>query len=230
MQEFRLTGAPDVSVAVRRSSRARRISLRVSSLDGRVTLTMPSGTPERVGRAFAEEKARWLKEAVGKVMAPVPVVLGTTLPIAGTPHLVVRGAGRSARLGSTTIEAPPGREGPAIEALLKGLARDSLTSAVDRYARALGRSPGRITLRDPRSRWGSCSAEGNLMFSWRLVLAPRQVLDYVAAHEVAHLAHMDHSSAFWSAVEQLYGDHKSQRDWLRDEGAGLHRFRFRAQD
>ncbi len=235
MQEFRLKGAPDVNVSLRRSARARRVSLRVSSLDGKVTLTLPKGTPERVGRAFAEEKARWLRDAVGKISAPVPVVLGAMLPVGGAEHRIVAGAGRAARLSGATIEAPPGREGPAIEALLKRLARDRLAGSVDRYARDLARDlvargPGRLTLRDPRSRWGSCSSEGNLMFSWRLMLAPPDVLDYVAAHEVAHLKHMDHSPAFWATVETLFGDHKPQRDWLRREGASLHRFRFRSTD
>ena len=230
MQEFRLKGAPEVSVALRRSARARRVSLRVSSLDGKVTLTLPQGTPERVGLAFAEEKARWLRDAVGKVSAPIPVVLGTTLPVEGVQHVAVQGRGRSARISDGVIKAPPGREGPAIEALLKRLARDRLASAVDRFAGSLGRTPGRLTLRDPRSRWGSCSYEGNLMFSWRLVLAPPDVLDYVAAHVVAHLKEMNHSSAFWSTVEALFGDHKLQRKWLKEEGASLHRYRFRAAD
>lgn len=217
-------------MSLRRSSRAKRVSLRVSSLDGKVTLTLPKSTPERVGRAFAEEKARWLRDAVGKVSAPVPVAIGASLPIEGSPHVIEAGGGRSARLVNATIKAPPGREGPSIEALLKRLAREKLAAAVDRYAGGLGRTPGRITLRDPRSRWGSCSSEGNLMFSWRLILAPVDVLEYVAAHEVAHLEHMDHSRAFWGAVESLFGDHSAQRAWLKREGASLHRYRFRQSD
>ncbi|MEM7717704.1 MAG: SprT family zinc-dependent metalloprotease [Pseudomonadota bacterium] len=230
MQDFTLKAAPDVTVTLRRSTRARRISLRVSSLDGRVTLTLPPGTPERAGRAFAEEKARWLQQAVGKVAASVPVALGTELPVAGHMRRVVPGQGRAARLGEDSIAAPLGREGPAIEALLKRVARDHLDAAVARYAAALGRTPGKVSLRDTRSRWGSCSSEGNLMFSWRLILAPSQVLDYVAAHEVAHLAHMDHSPAFWSVVQDLFPDHKAQRAWLRRDGPHLHRYRFRSDD
>ena len=230
MQDFTLKNAPDVQVTLRRSSRARRISLRVSSLDGKVTLTLPAGTPERVGRAFAEEKARWLRDAVGKVGAAVPVVLGTELPVADQMQRVVMGQGRSARLSRAGIEAPAGREGPAIEALLKRLARDQLAAAVDRHSGRLGKPAGRITLRDTRSRWGSCSSDGNLMFSWRLIMAPPRVLDYVAAHEVAHLKHMDHSPAFWSAVEDLFPNHRPERDWLRRNGATLHRYRFRADD
>lgn len=230
MQEFTLNGAPGVTVSLRRSARARRISLRVSSLDGRVTLTLPVGTPERVGRAFAEEKALWLEQAVGKVRQPVPVAIGAVIPFEGQGRPVLAGRGRAARLGPDRIEAPFGREGPAVEALLKKAARDRLAPAVDRFAAMLGKAPGRLTLRDTRSRWGSCSSDGNLMFSWRLIMAPPRVLDYVAAHEVAHLAHMDHSRAFWTTVEDLFPNHKRERAWLKREGAGLHRFRFRTTD
>ena len=90
----------------------------------------------------------------------------------------------------------------------------------------LGRGYTRITLRDTRSRWGSCTSDGALMFSWRLILAAPEVLSYVAAHEVAHLAEMNHSPAFWRTVERLYGDYRPPRAWLRAEGGGLHRYRF----
>ena len=140
------------------------------------------------------------------------------------------GKGRSARLNGATIECPVARPGPAIEAFLKALARDRLLAASKRYATRLERSFARLTLRDTRSRWGSCSATGNLMYSWRLILAPPDVLDYVAAHEVAHLAHMDHSPAFWGTVEALCPGYAEPRAWLRREGAGLHRYRFRAED
>ena len=113
-----------------------------------------------------------------------------------------------------------------LRAWLTDLARERLTAAADRHAAALGRRYGRITLRDTRSRWGSCSAQGALMFSWRLVLAPPQILEYVAAHEVAHLAEMNHSAAFWAHVNRLYGPHAAPRRWLRGHGAELHRYQF----
>jgi predicted metal-dependent hydrolase len=230
MSAFQLKEAPDVTVELRRSARARRLSLRVSSLDGRVTLTVPKGTPERVARAFAEEKARWLQDAVGRVALPVPVVIGAELPVEGRPHRIVAGAGRAARLGPGTIEAPPGREGPVIETLCKQIARNRLDTAVAGYASDLGRPYGRITLRDTRSRWGSCSSAGNLMFSWRLALAPAPVLRYVAAHEVAHLAHMDHSAAFWATCRALCPETDDHRGWLRTHGSRLHSYQFRTPD
>src|SRR5690606_4279045 len=111
-------------------------------------------------------------------------------------------------------------------AFLKTVARDRLATASDRYAVALGRPYGRLTLRDTRSRWGSCSAAGDLMYSWRLVMAPAEVLDYVAAHEVAHLAEMNHSPAFWDVVARLCPDYRRHRTWLRANGGALHRVRF----
>jgi predicted metal-dependent hydrolase len=228
MATYRLAAAPAVEVHLKRTARARRLSLRVSSLDGRVTLTLPPHVPERVARAFAEEKARWIREAVGRIAGPVEVAPGAELPVEGAPLRLVAGPGRAAQRDGDALLVPEGRAGIAAEAWLKHLARARLVAAVDRHAARLGRKPGRITLRDPRSRWGSCSAQGNLMFSWRLAMAPASVLDYVAAHEVAHLAHMDHSPAFWRAVERLFPDHAAERCWLRREGSALHRYRFRA--
>ena len=94
------------------------------------------------------------------------------------------------------------------------------------YAARLGKGYTRLTLRDTRSRWGSCTSDGGLMFSWRLIMAPPSVLDYVAAHEVAHLAQMNHSPAFWAEVTRIYGDFDPPRQWLRTHGADLHRYQF----
>jgi predicted metal-dependent hydrolase len=93
----------------------------------------------------------------------------------------------------------------------------------------LGLPFGRVTLRDTRSRWGSCTSAGDLMFSWRLIMAPSAVLDYVVAHEVAHLAEMNHSDRFWAQVERLFPDHAAPRAWLRRNGAGLHAWDFTRQ-
>ena len=108
----------------------------------------------------------------------------------------------------------------------EGRARDALAAAADGYAARLGRTYTGLSLRDPRSRWGSCSSAGRLMFSWRLILAPVDVLEYVAAHEVAHLAHMNHGPGFWAEVDRIHGPHGPPRQWLRTYGASLHRFRF----
>jgi len=226
MGQFTLPGNPPVDIILRRSARARRLSLRVSQLDGRVTMTLPKGVSERDARRFAEEKAGWIAGALSRRGESIDVVPGSILPVEGQSSHVATGTGRSARLLPGTLMVPEGRPGPAAAALLKHMARDRLAGAVERFAEMVDRPYGRLTLRDTRSRWGSCSSEGNLMFSWRLILAPKDVLDYVAAHEVAHLVHMDHSPAFWGVVGDIFPGYHAQRHWLRREGHALHRFRF----
>ena len=223
-----LAGQDDLAVTLKRSKRAKRISLRVSSTDGRVTLTRPYHVSEKDALDFAVEKSDWIRKAQANSSPLTEVKIGTDLPVEGTIRRIVEGTAKRAKLFAAAIEAPKGSEGPAIEALLKLIAREKLVQASERYARAVNREIAKVTLRDTRSRWGSCTETGNLMYSWRLILAPPDVLDYVAAHEVAHLVHMDHSRAFWGLVHRLQPDFEGPRDWLRREGAALHRYRFRA--
>ena len=230
MGYMRLDSAPDISINVRRSARAGRLSLRVSNLDGRVTLTVPAGMSLRTARDFAEKKAGWITSVVERQPCSMLVEVGVEIPVEGEMRMVVVGAEATARLADGAIEAPAGFAAPAVMALLKELARERLAAAAQRYSSAVGRDFRRLTLKDTRSRWGSCSAEGNLMFSWRLILAPPSVLDYVAAHEVAHLRHMDHSHAFWNVVRNVCPDYQAPRNWLRREGAALHRYRFSSGD
>jgi predicted metal-dependent hydrolase len=113
-----------------------------------------------------------------------------------------------------------------LRAFLKIEARNALVPAAEAFAAQLSKPIGRISLRDTRSRWGSCSGAGNLMFSWRLVMAPPAVLHYVAAHEVAHLQEMNHSQVFWDVVARLMPDYRIHRAWLKKHGAKLHRVDF----
>lgn len=228
MGQHVLPGNPPVEINLKRSARARRISLRVSSLDGRVTLTLPRGVSDRAGMEFAREKADWLRTHLSRHGGSVLIAPGVAFPLAGTPLILTSGTGRSVRVvdGQLCVPGAPDRMGVRLAAYLKTLARDRLAEASDRYAARLGRSYTRITLRDTRSRWGSCSSQGALSYSWRLVMAPTEVLDYVAAHEVAHLAEMNHSQAFWDRVHDIHGPYKDQRGWLRTHGSSLHRFRF----
>lgn len=220
-----LPGTPPI--AVRRSARARRMSLRVGRTDGRVSLTLPRGTPLAEARAFAAQQAGWIARQVAAAPEPRRAAIGATLPVLGREVPVIPGPGRAARWTGTAIAVPDdARAGPRVAALLREMARSHLAEAVDRHAAAIGRRPGRITLRDTRSRWGSCTSRGDLMFSWRLVMAAPDVLDYVVAHEVAHLVHMDHSPRFWAQVERLFPDWRPRRDWLRREGAALHAIAF----
>lgn len=228
MQDHILPGDPPVAVALRRSARARRLSLRISGTDGRVTLTLPLRARLGDGLAFLKERESWLRGHLAQAPLPLLPAFGATIPLEGRPVLLTPSEGRRLRLDGDRLLVPgPSESLPArLHAFLRATARDRLAAACDRHAAALGRPYRTLTLRDPRSRWGSCTARGGLMFSWRLVLAPPPVLDYVAAHEVAHLARMDHSPAFWAVVEGLCPGWQARRDWLRSEGASLHRLRL----
>ncbi|MCR9112540.1 MAG: M48 family metallopeptidase [Rhodobacteraceae bacterium] len=228
MGQHLLPGNPPIEITLRRSPRARRISLRVSSLDGRVTLTLPRGVAERTALEFAHEKADWLRKQLGRQPDTVQVRIGVDLPVEGQVLRVAPGTGRRIidRDGVLHVPGPQQTAARRLQGWLKTRARDRLAEASDRYAALLGRSYQRLTLRDTRSRWGSCSHDGGLMYSWRLILAPSEVLEYVAAHEVAHLAEMNHSPVFWAHVNGLYPDYAAPRRWLRENGAGLHRYRF----
>ena len=124
------------------------------------------------------------------------------------------------------VNVPRWRAATRTAAYLKTLARDRLAAASDDYAAQIGRKVTRLTLRDTRSRWGSCAHDGALMYSWRLIMAPPPVLTYVAAHEVAHMVEMNHSDAFWDVVNQLYPGWQAQRKWLHAHGRDLHAYQF----
>lgn len=228
MGKHLLSGNPPVALTLRRSGRARRLSLRVSGLDGQVTLTVPHGVSEAEALGFARSRSDWLRRALADQPGRIRIAPGLALPVEGAMRRVVPGPGRQVRLAEGVIHVP-GPEAtlaPRLRAWLRARARDRLAAASDHHAAHLGRGYSRLILRDTRSRWGSCSARGTLSYSWRLILAPSDVLDYVAAHEVAHLAEMNHSPAFWRVVARLRPGFEAPRAWLRREGAALHRYTF----
>ena len=228
MSDPHLPGDPPIPLILRRSAQAKRISLRISQLDGRVTLTMPKRLAEREAIDFARSKETWIRSHLEARGDDVPVTPGAQLPLGGRMYRVQVGTGRRVQITPEGIFVPGPDEqmGKRLCAHLKELARDRLAGASDDYAARLGRAYTRLSLRDTRSRWGSCTSDGGLMYSWRLIMAPPEVLDYVAAHEVAHLAQMNHSSAFWAEVTRIYGDYAAPRGWLRKNGSTLHRYKF----
>lgn len=222
------TIANGLRITLRRSARARRMVLRVPRDGGPVVLTLPAHVALSDGAAFAEARSGWLMQATQRRPAPSIVRHGAVLPVAGVPLVLTPGAVRAASIEGEALLLPASRPaGPVVQAYLKHRALADLRAACDRHAKALGRRYHAIVLRDTRSRWGSCTSDGRLMFSWRLAMAPPAVLDYVAAHEVAHLLHMDHSPRFWAAVARLMPDYARHRDWLKRHGADLMAWRFR---
>jgi hypothetical protein len=227
MNTHEIDGDPPIPVLLRRTRRARRMSLRVAHMDGRVTLTVPESVSDRDALSFAEEKADWIRMHLSRQASVVPMVIGAEVPVEGVPRRIVAGSGRTVRLSASEISVPLGRPPAArLKTFLREMARDRLTAASDEFANRLGVTYSKITLRDTRSRWGSCSSLGGLMYSWRLVMAPAPVLRYVAAHEVAHRVEMNHGPRFWATVETLCPDYKAPRVWLRRDGQDLHRYQF----
>jgi predicted metal-dependent hydrolase len=223
-----LPGSPPVEIVLKRSARARRFSLRVSRLDGRVTLSLPARARETEAMAFARAQEEWIRATLADLPQRAGVGIGTLVPVEGRLLRLTPGPGRAVRVEGDSLLIPgePAQAGVRAGAFLKALARERLVVASDRYAGMIGRRVERVTLRDTRSRWGSCAQDGALMYSWRLVMAPPAVLDYVAAHEVAHMVEMNHSDRFWAVVERLYPGWQAQRKWLHTQGQALHAFRF----
>lgn len=220
-------GGHRIQVAVKRSALARRISLRIDPARGAV-LMLPVKARLAEGERFLLAHRVWLAERLARLPGPVALGEGATVPLLGVPHPVrhVPGARRGVWVedGEILVSGLPEHVGRRTADFLKSEAKRLIAPRAQDMAARLGRKPGRITVKDTRSRWGSCSSAGDLAFSWRLVLAPEQILDYVVAHEVAHLVQMNHSPAFWAVVESLVGDHRPARRWLKINGAGLHRF------
>ena len=219
-----------IPIKLRASSRAKRLSLRICATTGAVTLTTPRSVSNRYAMEFANSKRDWIEKQLSH-LTPRPLASqAKEIPFQGRMVPIVAERTRGARFDPATnhilIPSDTQKRGPALHALFKTLARERLAEASDKYAQQIGRDFQKITLRDTKSRWGSCTSDGNLMYSWRLIMAPPDTLDYVAAHEVAHLAHMNHSRKYWSLVEQLFPTYRTHRDWLKTNGQHLQSWDF----
>lgn len=223
--ELRLGGAP---LTVRVSHRARRLALRVDRRGGGLTLTVPAGLSRRRALAWAEEQSAWAERAMAAVPARVALVAGGTVPLFGRPHRIdwsEAGPRRVVLDGDRIVCVGPaeGLEARLIR-FLRAQALATLTQETREIAARLDVRLGRVSIGDPTSRWGSCASSGNIRYSWRLILAPGFVRRATVAHEVAHLVHMDHGPAFHALTAELLGtDPRPAREWLRREGATLHR-------
>jgi predicted metal-dependent hydrolase len=221
-------------IVLRRSARARRFSLQVSEARRDAVLTLPAFSSYGEADEFLTRHLDWLRERLAKLAEAVPFTHGSVIPLRGVSHRL-EFAGSVRRRGVVWIETAgdmpvlvvSGQTEHAPRRLhdwLKRQAHADLRHCVDLHAKHLNLAPKRIVVRDQSTRWGSCSTTGALSFSWRLVLAPPFVLDYLAAHEVAHLAEMNHGPRFWKLVARTVPHHQEARAWLRQHGANLHRY------
>jgi predicted metal-dependent hydrolase len=220
-------------VQLRRHAQARRYTLRIQAATREVVLTMPLRGSVREAKAFVEKHGHWIAVRLGRLPKAAPFVPGETIPLRGVPHRIVHRPGTRGTVWPE-IDAHGDRLLCVAGALphvarrvgdfLKREARRDLAAASRQYAARLGVTARRITVRDQSSRWGSCSTAGALSYSWRLILAPPHVLDYLAAHEVAHLVEMNHSRRFWTLLGRLCPAMPQAKAWLDAHGADLHRY------
>lgn len=217
-----------VTLAVRRSARARRILLRIDRNARKAELVLPPGASVADGRAFAEKKALWLRNRLALLPETVPFAPGESVPVLGRDRLLVHAPEARAGVvldgGRLIVSGERAFFDRRVQDWLRREARRRIAGLAHPKAARIGRRIARISVRDQRSRWGSCNATGNLSFSWRLILAPAEVLDYVVAHEVAHLAEPNHSDRFWRLVDTLTDHAGHGRSWLRLHGPGLHAY------
>ena len=227
MTKIFLEDEPDLEIFLRKNSNSRRITLRISSLDGKITITGPSYLDFEEFRNFAESKKSWLKSKRGSFKPPIFVSEGIKIPILGTEIKVLSSrVQRPKKIGNSLYINKKHPVSNQVKNYLIEICRVHLNCICKEFAERIGSEFHKITLRDTRSRWGSCSTDANLMFSWRLVMAPEDILAYVAAHEVAHLKHMNHSKEFWETVEFLFGPYKKEKAWLKKNGPSLYRYKF----
>ncbi|MGQ0662379.1 MAG: M48 family metallopeptidase [Pseudomonadota bacterium] len=214
-----------VPLAVRRSARARRLYLRVDPIDESVVLVLPRHVSLAEGLRFARDQRLWVARRLQAIPPQAPFADGALLPFLGET-LTIRQV-HGARLPSRRIDHELCVAGASqhvarrVRDWLKREARRELTGRSRAFAERLGRTVRRVRLGDPKSRWGSCSATGGLAYSWRLVLAPPWVMDYVVAHEVAHLVEPNHGMRFWRLVGEFVADIDAPRAWLRRHGPRL---------
>jgi hypothetical protein len=215
----------EVPILTRRDRRARRMTLRIDAANDRAVLVLPTWVPMSEGLRFVRAKARWMKEKLDSLPPRERLEDGASLTLFGVPLTIQH----RPDLGAVVV-----RDGPwlyvggaeerlplRVTAWLKVEARARLAERANEMANRIGKIVRRVSVRDSRTRWGSCAADGSLSFSWRLALAPDDVSTYVVAHEVAHLMAMNHGPKFWRTVEILLPDHAGAKSWLSENGVRL---------
>ena len=226
-------GSQVFAIRLRRHRRARRYTLRIHPTDREAILTMPPRGTIAEAREFAQLHGGWIAARLGRLPKAAPFQAGTVVPLRGVPHRIVHRSGERGTVWTETRESGDKILCVAgdvefidrrVHDFLKREARRDVQRSAQEYAETLNVRVKRISIRDQSSRWGSCTSAGSLSFSWRLILAPPFVLDYLAAHEVAHLVEMNHSPRFWKVVARICPSVERAKKWLDTYGNDLHRY------
>lgn len=220
-------GDVDVAVLVRHSMRAKRLSLKLDGKTGQVVMVLPADVCEREGLAFLNRQRDWVLDQIKSLPQAVPFEEGHVIPYRGQDlrirHDMSRRYGVTVNEGEIWVAGPREHLARRLRDHCKKLARERISQKAPDMAAGIGRKAGRVSVRDQKTRWGSCSANGDMSFNWRLILAPDPILHYVVAHEVAHLVERNHSPRFWALVNEIDPNMKASRQWLRSHGLRLQR-------
>ena len=224
LETFALPGG-NAQIQWRRNARARRVSLRIDPCGGNVVVTLPPRAGRSAGVALLMTHANWVTDRLAALPQAIPFTDGAMVPICGVPHRVrsMPAARRGVWIadGEICVSGSPEFLGRRVLDFLRQEARRRLAALTAEKTALAGLKAHRIAIKDTRSRWGSCAPDGSIAFSWRLVMAPEYVQDYVAAHEAAHLRHMNHGKRFWALVSKLTAHAETAIPWLHTEGARL---------
>lgn len=229
-------------VRMKVSGRARRITLRLDLARGEMLAIAPTARALSNAAAFAEERSAWIQGQIAAMPKRQVLTPGQSIEVLGRPCLLAHRPGRAsyraaagAEPGHLAVGGDPTRFSAGVLRVLKAEAHSFLLARTEAHVQALDQPMPQVAVADARSRWGSCRPPrtqgfgaacevGRIRYSWRLILAPYAVADYVAAHECAHLIEANHSPRFWTVVRRLVGDYRPHRAWLREHGARLHAF------
>ncbi len=218
-------------VCVKRSRRAKRVALRLDPVERVINLVIPEKMPLEKAYRFANEHHVWVEKTLSNLAVPVYFKHGTILPVFGDRLTLDITKDKTFKrtkihLDGNILVVNTYQDDPTnrIKTYLKKMAQTGLADIANEKAEKLGKVIKSITVRETKSRWGSCSHDGSVSFSWRLIFAPYTAIDYVVAHEVAHLKHMDHSRKFWNVCEQLSLNYQEGKKWMRQNGNDLMRY------
>ncbi len=223
--EMLLLPGGETWVRWRRSRQARRISLRIDTRAGTVVVTLPPRAAREAGLALLRTHSNWVAGKLAALPGQILFEAGETVTLNGLPH-VIRAAPQARRgvwieASEIRVSGEPAFLPRRVLDFLRAEAKVRLGACAHELAASSGLRPKRLVIKDTTSRWGSCSSDGVVMFSWRLVMAPPDIQHYVVAHELAHLRHLDHGLQFWSLVEQLTPHRAKAESWLRLHGTAL---------
>ena len=224
----------ELPLRVVENARAKRLTLRIDAGGQALRVTVPPGLrPSEVDR-FLDRHRAWLELKLARLPDRPQVRAGVKIPLRGTPHLIVHRPGKRGTVAVACEDGAPalhvhGEETHLPRRLadfLKREARRDIEPLVAKHTASVGRRAKAIRFKDTSSRWGSCTADGALSFSWRIMMAPPTVIDYLVAHEVAHLREMNHGPKFWALCRELCPRTDEARAWLKRNGSALQAIRF----